>query len=235
MRRVLDHVGSRVNFALCSMPIYKRNLAVPVEIWALSPSQYEGWLAKQHLKALLQVGGVETRISDRNPNHTAIVLAVLIGEEQIILGADLEEFGDPRLGWSAVVANPRRPQLCATLFKIPHHGSATAHHPDTWTQLIADWPFTATTPYNKKASLPTESDVFRITALASSSYVSKRYPFGAKKRRDNVVQKLVPKSLHSLSKRPEHIRFRKSIGASPGSWDVSLFDGADLLSKFGKP
>jgi Metallo-beta-lactamase superfamily len=235
MDRVLKHVGDKVNFALCSMQIYKRIVTAPVEIWALSPSQYEGLLAKQHLKELLPTGEIESRISDRNPNHTAIALAILIGQEQIILGADLEESGDDRLGWSAIVANPRRPQLNATLFKIPHHGSATAHHLDTWTQLMARQPFTATTPYNKKTLLPTRSDVLRITTLATSSYVSKRYPFGSKKRRDNVVQKLVPRSLRSLPKRPGHIRFRKNVSASPGSWDVALFDGADLLSKFGKP
>jgi hypothetical protein len=235
MDRVLAHVGASVNFALCSMPIYKSNITVPVEIWALSPSQYEGLLAKQHLKELLPASGIESRISDRNPNHTAIVLAVLIGQEQIVLGADLEESGDARLGWSAIVANHRRPSLSATLFKIPHHGSATAHHQDTWAQLIASGPFTATTPYNKKTLLPTESDVLRITTLASSSYVSKRNPFGSRKRRDNVVEKLVPKTLRALAKSPGHIRFRKKVCASPCRWDVALFDGADLLTKFGTP
>jgi hypothetical protein len=125
--RNIGRMEDKINFALCSMLIYKETTKVPVEIWALSPSQYECLLAKQQLKELLPRGGIESRISDRDPNHTAIVLAVLIGQEQIILGADLLESGNDRLGWSAVVSNRARPQLSATLFKIPHHGSATAH------------------------------------------------------------------------------------------------------------
>src|SRR5256885_1503155 len=73
--------------------------------------------------------------------------ALIVGDCHILLGADLEEPGDARLGWSAVVSNPGRPDLHSSVFKIPHHGSITAHHDDTWQQLITRSPYAAVTPY----------------------------------------------------------------------------------------
>jgi hypothetical protein len=235
--RLIDLAGARFKFALSCMRIYQNPGAVPVEIWSLSPSQYENLLAKQRFGDLVRsLVGVQHRISDRKQNHAAMVLAVFIGPDQILLGADLEEPGDPRLGWSAIVADPNKPPtLMAKIFKIPHHGSETAHHPDSWKCLIANEPLTATTPYNKSVLLPKQSDVIRITALATSSYVTKRRPYRRRRRRQNVVEKLVPKSLRALTRVPGQIRFRKQIGASTGDWVVDLFDGADLLQNFNVP
>ena len=123
--RVVDIKGSDFNFALGGMRIYQRTVAgsggqVPVEVWALSPSQYENIIAKQNLGALMvDRTAPEMRIPDRNPNHASVASAVLVGNCHILLGADLEESRDPRLGWSAVVSNMGRPPLSSAIFKIP--------------------------------------------------------------------------------------------------------------------
>ena len=233
--RVIDLLRSRINFALSSMRIYQQAATVPIEIWALSPSQYENLLAKQRFGELVaSIVGPQARISDRRPNHTAVVLAILIGQDHILLGADLEESGDPRLGWSAIVADTQRPPtLSAKIFKIPHHGSETAHHADTWTDLVASEPLTATSPFNGGSLLiPRKADVNRIVTLSGSSYITKGQVYRRRKRRSNVVEKLVPKSLRRVSGIPGHIRFRKRVGAPGNDWSVELFDGADLLKNF---
>jgi Metallo-beta-lactamase superfamily len=122
---VVKKIGTNFNFALASMRIYQQAISlggkvVPVEAWALSPSQTENFLAKQKIGQLLDDSiGSETTLPDRNPNHASVVLALIIGEVDILLGADLEEAGDPNLGWSAVVSSSTRPQkFKAGLFKI---------------------------------------------------------------------------------------------------------------------
>jgi hypothetical protein len=148
-RNVVDMIGSKFNFALGGMRLYQRNLvngsvSLPVEMWALSPSQYENLIAKQNLGALIvSQTRPEARIPDRNPNHGSVASVVMVGNCHILLGADLEEPGDTRLGWSAVRSNPGRPNLHCSIFKIPHHGSITAHDDTTWQQLVVPAPYAA--------------------------------------------------------------------------------------------
>jgi len=98
-------------------------LVALAEMWALSPSQYENVIAKQNLGSLIvDQTTPEARIPDRNPNHASVASALIVGDCHILLGADLEEPGDARLGWSAVVSNPGRSDLHSSVFKIPHHG-----------------------------------------------------------------------------------------------------------------
>jgi hypothetical protein len=238
--RVVDLIGPQFNFALGGMRIYQRDLIISgvetrIEGWVLSPSQYENYLAKQSLGALmLDHNAPEGRIPDRNPNHAAVACALLIGNDHILLGADLEEPGDHRLGWSALLSNPGRPQnLHAAVFKIPHHGSATAHHDATWNQLVAASPHAVVTPWNLGGNLlPKVTDVLRVVQRSGSAFISKARIYQRPIRRQNMVQKLVPRSLRALTKSPGHVRLRKSLTAPINAWNVDLFDGADRLENF---
>jgi beta-lactamase superfamily II metal-dependent hydrolase len=237
--RVVDVIGPAFNFALGGMRIYQRNLTtsgvrVPVEMWALSPSQYENLIAKQNLGSLIvDQTTPEVRIPDRNPNHASVASALIVGDCHILLGADLEELGDARLGWSAVVSNPGRPDLHSSVFKVPHHGSITAHHADTWQQLITRSPYAAVTPYRRGNNvLPQAADIVRIRQHVQSAYITKSRLYQRPRRRSNVVQKLIPASLRAITKIPGHIRLRRSKGGPPSVWNVQLFDGADRLENF---
>jgi hypothetical protein len=242
MSRVVDILGQSksINFALAAMRIYQQNLIidkkdVPVEMWTLSPSQAENMIAKQNIGALIEsTTAPQARIPARNPNHSAVAAALMIGADHLLLGADLEEPGDPELGWSAVVANMNRPQnLKASVFKIPHHGSATAHHDETWTHLIEPKPVSAATPwYVGNNVLPKQSDIDRICSMSARAYISRSQVLTRSKRRQNVVQKLVPPSLRRLPEVPGQIRLRKQIFGPSPNWDVALFDGADELKNF---
>jgi hypothetical protein len=118
-----------------------------------------------------------------------------------LLGADLEEPGDGRFGWSAVVSNPGRPDLRSSVFKVPHHGSATAHHDDTWEQLITPAPYAAATPYKLGGNvLPQSTDITRIRQRAQSAYITKARLYQRARRRSNLVQKLIPASFRAMTK-----------------------------------
>ena len=197
----------------------------------MSPSQYENFLAKKHLSTLVAwQPHPPTRIPDRNPNHTAVVLAILLGNESILLGADLEEPGDSRLGWSAILSNGNLPSTPASLFKIPHHGSITAHHDGVWSSLIAQDRVAAMTPYRVGRNvLPQKNDITRITSLAQHSFISCPSYSVKSKRRSNPLHKFVGGRIRRQRTIPGHICLRRPILRHPPNWEVSLYDGAARL------
>jgi hypothetical protein len=224
------------------MRIFQRILSIagqqlPLELWALSPSQHENNLARRRISTLLPaMAEPEIRVPDTNPNHTSVAAAVCVGQNHVLLGADLEETGDSRQGWSAVVASTNRPTMLADAFKIPHHGSATAHHAPTWSSLVTTSPTTAVTPWNwGRHSLPTDGDAQRIVSLSGQAFISCVQPVRRPRRRLNSVQKLLPKSLRQLPMIPGHIQLRKSLVGSGHPWNVALFDGAARLDEYKAP
>jgi hypothetical protein len=237
---VVDRIGSDFNFALASMRIFRQEIdvsgfSVNIEAWTLSPSQAEHFLSVKNLGALAADRvGPEKTIPDRNPNHSSVALALMIGETHILLGADLEETGNPNYGWSAIINNQTRPQnFRASLFKIPHHGSVTGHCSGVWTSLTIKQPATAVTPYNiGRYILPQDADVARIDSLSNGAFITKTGLFQRALRRPGSTGKLIPGSLKRLSKTPGHIRFRRKIDDPSADWQTSLFDGAADLVKF---
>jgi hypothetical protein len=236
--RVVERIGRDFKWAVAATRIFQAKVTaakVPVEVWALSPSHHENLLAKQAIGSLIPNQTTpQRRIPDRNPNHASVALVVIIGNDQVILGADLEETGDARLGWSAVLADPNRPAIVeAEVFKVPHHASETGHHPDVWTAFLCDAPHAVVTPWTLGGEvLPTSNDVARIFALTKTAYISKERLLRSHMRRPNMVEKLVPRSLRSITKKPGQVRLRKRIGAPQGTWQVTLFDGANTLDQF---
>jgi hypothetical protein len=229
---------TKFNFALASMRILQRKVSingtdVAIEGWALSPSQAEHGLALRNLAELVETTGPETTIPDRNPNHCSIALALIVGDVQVLLGADLEETGNEDHGWSAVVASATRPHpFRASSFKISHHGSATGHLPAAWSVLTDGNPISILTPYRIGDNiLPQATDVDRIVGLSKKAYITKRTYDRRPIRRSSAVAKLAPTTLRRLHETPGHIRLRKHI-LQNSDWDVALFDGATELSDF---
>jgi len=210
---------------------------IAVEVWALSPSQYENYLGKRVIGRLIPVEGVpQTRVSAPRPNHTAIALQITVDNEGILLGSDLEEHDDPRRGWSAIVADKAREEAVSDIFKVPHHGSITAHHDAVWAEMLNKTPIAALTPYNRgRSPLPTANDKERINKRAARSFISIQRPFTSRRRRENVVEKLIQGTAVSLSRLPPgpgHIRMRRSLKNTGVDWSVDLFNGAVSLSDY---
>src|SRR5262249_10284924 len=128
------------------------------------------------------------RIADQSPNHAAVVVWVKVGDEGILLGSDLEE---TNAGWTTILSSTTRPDGAASVFKIPHHCSITAHHPDVWTNMLHTVSFAALTPFAKgSVRLPTKGDVTRITALSQNAYATAS-PVSRHKRRDPAVERTI--------------------------------------------
>jgi hypothetical protein len=235
---LIDKMGAKFNFALASMRIFQTSLStsnqsIPVEAWSLSPSQAEHLLALQNLSDLFNTSGPETVLADRNPNHSSVALLLIVGNQQILLGADLEETGKSTEGWSAVVSSTTRPRpISADVLKVAHHGSVTGHLDAAWSDLTNGQPTAILTPYRIGDNiLPQPTDVTRIVSLAKRAYITKESYDQRPIKRPVSVSKLAPPTLRRLHKKPGHVRLRKPI-ASTADWDVTLFDGATELVNF---
>ena len=98
------------------------------EIWSLSPSDLQVDEAiKAHRALVPTLNSAKRRAPEREPNHLSVVTIIVLGETAVLLGADLEETGNPGLGWSSIVSSSIRPQKKAIVFKVPHHGSRNGH------------------------------------------------------------------------------------------------------------
>lgn len=215
-------------FAVANRPLWQDSKC---SIHALSPSDASILAAQLNFTRLFpSIGEPKRRLIAITPNRTSIVLWVKIDDFIILLGSDLEETGDPQIGWSVIVDSALRPQGKASFFKIPHHGSENAHHSGVWTQMIQSGAFAALTPYeNGSTKLPTKSDVNRICLLTGNAYSTA--VLGEKRviNRDRTVEKTIRetvRSIRQLNTSIGHVRLRVK---SSDHWEVDLFGDALAL------
>lgn len=207
------------------------NVEKPIEVWSLSPADAEherffSQLAKMYPK-VMQVKGRATSI---NPNDTCVVMLIKVGEVNVLLGADLEETGSDRRGWSAIVSSTARPEEKSTLFKIPHHGSENGHNDDVWKRMLEPKPVCLLTPYNRgRVKLPSPSDVGRILEKSDKSYITATTT--TKIKRDKTVEKMIRDfgiNIQPATGKIGHIKATHCL--TPGeSWRIELLNGAKNL------
>lgn len=166
-----------------------------------------------------------------SPNMEAVVVHIDFGTDAVLLGSDLEE--DEALGWTAVAndlvcSNQRK----SSVYKIAHHGSATADSPRIWSDLLVSYPVGPLTPFNNGGiHLPTPSDKARIRKATPNAYLSSdatttakrpKIPRDLRKRMTDICPNLSPSnSGYGV------VSLRKDLGSS--KWDVSLFGRAKRL------
>ena len=205
-------------------------------IYSLSPSDSSIEKAQLELAELIpEKGKTKTQVPSLRPNHAAVVLLVKIGEDFILLGSDLEETKDHRSGWSAIINSQTRPQERASFFKIPHHGSASADHPDTWSLLLEKSPFSVLSPFASGGIfLPSKKDVIRISEKTDKAYstaIPKQVPF---KPIDKMVEKFLKERGLPISQvqfSTGQVRARGRYINGKLKWTVDLFRGALPLAK----
>jgi len=166
--------------------------------------------------------------SELAPNIEAVAIHIDWGTTAVLLGSDLEEHA--RFGWSALLADDwvsaRRP---ADIYKISHHGSATAHLQQKWTSLLQHHPVACLTPFNLgSVHLPTDDDRARIRLLTPHAYTAS----GATRKPQIQSDKLkrlndICTSLSRLNAGFGAVRARKDISAT--HWRVELFGAAQKL------
>ena len=230
IRRVftrLNEQGRRPKFAIADRRI---STTGKCEIWSLSPHDSE---FVRFLKAVVPLfprqGETKTRIPDISPNNVAVVLWVQVSDVVILLGADLEANG-----WVQIVQSTERPSKRGTVFKVPHHGAASAHEPSVWNNLLEDNPVAVLTPWRLAGRvLPTQKDMWRILSETGHAYVTtdparKDRP---RKRRISAVERTIRESDIKLRDSKPHsggVRLRRRTNTEM-KWSVTLLGGASHL------
>ena len=205
------------------------------EVRSLSPSDYaiqKGYedIGKAFQKAL--EGRLE-RLVPFSPNHISVALWVQLGDFSVLLGSDLEETRDPRLGWSAILSSTK-PTGTASVFKVPHHGSKTAHSHDVWANMVEGAnPIALLTPFqNAGVSLPESKDRQRIRSYTNAAYITATSTSGRQIRRPPKVERLYRQTAKPLARSGGpvgHIRFRVPHHMPMTAGVLQLFSGAALL------
>lgn len=219
----LDRADSEAVWATASRRVHRTDNC---EAWSLSPDD-EAYMS--FLKSLAPSSGTGPRpgIHSLTPNQLSVALLVRFdGDFSCLFGADLE-----RTGWTAVLRDGRRPKGRSSVFKVPHHGSASAHLQGVWDDLLEPEPIAILAPWRRGGgALPTKEDVARILALTPDAYATTdatRHTVSrdrwVKKRLKNVGARFAP-----ASGPPGMIRLRRSM-TGESSWRVDLFGSACRL------
>jgi hypothetical protein len=168
--------GAEPKYILGDMPILTlpaTSIAPEARVTALSPvnAEYVRFLKSlaRHLPTSLTT---KHRFPRPDENDISIATLVTVGDARALLGADLETTSSPSRGWNAVLASTNRPTDVASLFKVPHHGSVTGHHPDVWGEMLTSQPIAILTPWNRGTKLPTRNDRARIASYADRSFIT---------------------------------------------------------------
>ncbi|MFA6055609.1 MAG: MBL fold metallo-hydrolase [Thermodesulfovibrionales bacterium] len=216
----------------CLWRVPMKVAGVECSIHSLSPSDTALIMSRLDIANLIpNIKEPKRSILPFSKNHAAVVLWVTVGSLNVLLGADLEEIGDRRTGWSVILNSSTRPRGKASVFKIPHHGSKNAHHPDVWRNLLEDQPVAFLSPYKLGSNiLPTPGDVARICSLTNLAYTTADPPRGKIVKRDKTIEKMIKHSGRSIKQmytQCGHIRLRAR--QEDCSWKIDLFDGAKPL------
>jgi beta-lactamase superfamily II metal-dependent hydrolase len=207
----------------------------PAEIRSLSPSDAAVTRTQFEIASLLpKVHEPKKRVSPRSPNHSAVALWVTAGDSRILLGSDLEESIDPETGWTAILDPAVRPQGKASVFKVAHHGSDTAHNPRIWADLLELNPHAALTPFIRgRIVLPTPQDSSRICGYTPNAFITADLKVKQVKGRPNTVEKTIRETVRSIRELPSSsgiIQLRKNaLDADVHNWSVRLFPPAASL------
>ena len=208
---------------------------VLAEIHALSPSSAAMGVAQARLSHLTQ-NPLPRRLPPLSPNHASVVLWIKVGGVEVLLGSDLEEQSDQRLGWSAIVNSTMRVPISAEVCKTAHHGSENGDHAGIWKVLLQPRPVTVTTPFVRgNVSLPTKAVAQRICDRSSPAYltafpVTKKVP-----RRSHAVDRTIQGAvrwIRQVQPVQGHVRLRRDIN-SPASqgWAEEMFGAAVRLER----
>ena len=201
------------------------------ELITLSPSDV------RCLQSLIEIGSTLEDVKRdiicqpmKNENDLSIVTWLTLGSINVLLGADLEEPkpSDPDLGWNAIILSPGRPQnLQASAFKVGHHGSPNAEHPQIWSDLLANDRIAIVTAYNAlNRARPRRADAERILNQTQTAFLTSVPKLSRKVKSSPAIDHLTSvikrrRPIWSLG----HVRLRGDANQNPTVWRVEL-DGA---------
>ena len=226
----LSQAASRPTLALANRRIFAQGTC---EIWSLSPHDSNFLDFLRTIGGLLsQEGESKTRVTGLSPNEVAVALWVRAEDITVLLGSDLE-----KRGWIEILQDAARPAGKSSVFKVPHHGSKSAHAPEVWKRMLDPDPFAVLTPWHRgRRALPNQQDVRRILSCTTNAYATAKVSSctRAPERRSSMVGRTIRESgvkLRRIALSPGAVRLRRPIASQTG-WKVETFGAACHLKDF---
>ena len=224
----LGRAGAVPTWALANRRILSKR---QYEVWALAPADgaFTHFL-RQIGRLIPKAGQKERRIRSLSPNDVAVVLWIAVGDIAVLLGSDMEQ-----RGWSAIVEDAARPAGKASVFKVPHHGSKSAHEPRVWETMLEPEPVAVITPWRRGGRVvPNRQDCRRILDRTANAHVTASVDSTAPvRRRAHMVERVVRESGIRIRQTPtpDAVRLRRRIG-SGARWRVERLGSACHLEDF---
>lgn len=163
-------------------------------ITALSPSDYDSYLAnKKFIHEVTNTPKCSFSASKENPNHFCIAISIQNKNSGkcILLGGDLEVCDNSNSGWTSALASIKAPsKRSIEIFKIPHHGSDTAYHIDTWENYVIDDALAMLTTFASSA-LPREEYIEIFKKYTSSLLCTTKPKYALKNVLSHKSQKIL--------------------------------------------
>ena len=225
LRTILMLARNRIVWAKANLVLYPRPPRGIPTVMALSPSEDA---AGRSIEALIEAATQQPVTLARRyrapegPNGGSVAISIRESDVAVLLGADLETSANIETGWDAVLKHSK-PDVPASLVKLPHHGSRNAHHDAFWSDLAEDQVVAIVTPWVKGARfLPTQQDLSRIRAFTDRAYIT-AMPTLPRAKMDSQVEAMIRK-LHG-GRLTElrgwgHVRARRRI--NEGVWRIEL-------------
>ena len=200
------------------------------KVYALSPLPESYHKAIAHMAQYVPSKSkpINNAPPEPSPNAAAVVLHISIGEDAILLGADLED--NKAWGWSAMTSDPwvmeRNP---ASAYKIAHHGSRTGEADCIWDNLLLGDPVSLVSPFIcGRHRLPTDADRDRIRGRSGAAFISS----DASRQSDIPADQLkrlraICADIKKMDTATGAVRARKKLGSA--QWSVELFGAAKAL------
>lgn len=209
-----------------------------VRVIALSPSDEAVTRAKQAMASWFPADGEQPRRLRQDPNTMSVALWVEVGEVRILLGSDLLVGPGPRCGWNAVLASTTRPRGKASVYKVSHHGSPGADHPDVWKSLLVADPFALLTPYwPGRTPLPSKDDVRRICSRTKNAYIAASPRVPTQPRAVGTIAGSltgIARTVRGVRGRLGHVRVRINLTDRTPKWSAAVEPPAQKLCKAAK-
>ena len=227
-------------YAIADRLLYRDKIRIKsdeheTKVYSLSPSDASVQKAILEFETLLPKEFERKRsIISFTPNNSSVVLWVEIGNEKILLGADLECTSDSNTGWSAILSGSTVISGKGKVYKIPHHGSENAHNNEVWADLLIKDPIVVATPFRRgRKSLPCSDDIDRIINLTPYAYITALIKHKKQKWTNRVVSDFVKQSTNYMLSAKYlwgQIRLRKIINDTNSPWNIELFGDSTSLN-----
>lgn len=203
---------------------------------SLSPSTGSVIASHYDIAELVErVSSENIRVPVMSPNHSSVVLWLDFGPFKALLGGDLEQLTASDRGWSAIISSTTRPLGHASVYKVAHHGSETAHNEDIWKIMLDSANISTLTPWRRgRYVLPTGKMTQKIGQLSPAAYITSdkpaKRPVAQTKLADEVMDKAARTRLR-MDPPFGHVRLRRRLDEN--DWRVELSpEAAQLVSTF---